>query len=574
VSFLVVTLTLTAVAAMWGFLYESTPSGDSCWIVRPYTKGTYKKDKGLWYKGLAGTDLDLAQEDSADFESLHILYVLAIFASALGLVLAVNMWWKRTRKTRESYLMALIAYFVANYLVNWLTHVMFVRNRCGDHNVQYIHHQGYYAPRPTVGWIETSDGGAKWTKAIYLVMVFNGSFLTQNLLELVLLQKAWIAERYGGGKQRSILFRPSCARVVIYGMLICNLIAFPVSIILFRGMMDTGVEALGGEDTGEIITIIFAVIAVVYVIVHVYISVVLISLFLSPLRSVRDRWTLRKVAACTFIAILSTLFCYGNMALMLINAFKLLPVDSVINDLCLIMVSISDVLRDGNEEEERYMEAGLEPKTVEKAGLDNETIEKAFDKTGSNELQKQAAKQVAPAAGQMVASDDPSREKSWSEKASAKFSNAMSGKSYASLDDVPDEQGDFRTADSKKKGNFSQRNTDQSFGGRGTANSAANALGINSGEPGKPGATKFGQLAASGSIGSMKFSGRRSNKSYSSFDDNIAEASHPNAGKYLESSHIVKAMQDLPKEDRLNLARQAAAEDARDVAGGLGTSSI
>lgn len=322
----------------------------------------------MWYKGLPGTDYRLAWEDDADFNILYLLYVAAMAASAAGLL----MFTKRLQTeawqsgSSRSYTMTLVVYFIANFIVNVVVQITFVRNRCNDHNVLSLLPNDAIPQTamilPHEGWTDASTGMAKFSKALYLSMIFAGGFLTNTILQYALLKKVSLM---GGSTALKRSLR--CARIANIVLLLLNLVAMPLSFFIFIRMMDDGVGAVGGVDSGEVLTTLFNVGAFVFVALHVFISVVLMIAFKDISSKMGEAWAgTTKLLICAGCLIGSTLLCYGNMGLMLTNAYMLIPLDSVINDICIILLSIGETadrfIKLGFAAEKDFEEPSQEPK--------------------------------------------------------------------------------------------------------------------------------------------------------------------------------------------------------------------
>lgn len=369
-------LVITLLASFWGLFYTGTPSGDTCWAIRSWEFGAFREDQKTWYEGLPGTDTRLAWEDDADFSLLYLLHVAAITASAVGLLwstgrLQTQAWQSGALR---SYTVSLVLYFFVNFVVNSVVQISFVRNRCNDHNIlrflpdQDIPRTTLYLPHE--GWSDASTSMARFSKALYLSMLFAGSFLTNTILQRTLLKKVSLM----GGSQR-------CERSLIFAvvsnliLLVISGLAVPVSLGMFVLLMEDGVAAVGGTDTGETLTLLFNLIAGVFVLLHVLISIVLMVAFRDIAIEHDEHWAgTVKLLTCAGLLIGSTFLCYGNMALMLTNAYMLLPLDSVINDICIILLSLSDtteyfkmLLSSGLEERKKPVQfdpsASVDPKS-------------------------------------------------------------------------------------------------------------------------------------------------------------------------------------------------------------------
>jgi hypothetical protein len=68
----------------------------------------------------------------------------------------------------------------------------------------------------------------------------------------------------------------------------------------------------------------------------------LIRVFVTVLRNFsKQPVAIGKVLLCTIVAIVSTFLVYGNMAAMLVNAYVMLPVDCLTNQICMIVLNFT-----------------------------------------------------------------------------------------------------------------------------------------------------------------------------------------------------------------------------------------
>jgi hypothetical protein len=266
-------------------------------------------------------------------------------AGAVGLVLSVNLWREKVSrdlrgKHTQAYIGAMIAYFAAGLIMNMITQVCFVRNRCQDHNLNFVNYAKYdarYRPRDDDGWLDVSTSSSKWAKSLYLTMNFTGGFLANSLMELALLRRIIVMEG-----TESFASHIKIVKWLIYCMLVMNLLALPLTLFFYLKMMDEGVDAIGGVESGDTITAAFNVVAVIYAALHIYISLVLIRVFVTIMRNFSEHpRAIAKVMLCTMCAIVSTFLVYGNMAAMLVNAYVMLPMDCLINQICMIILNFT-----------------------------------------------------------------------------------------------------------------------------------------------------------------------------------------------------------------------------------------
>ena len=111
------------------FFGVPAPTAEHCWIAEPF-----RSEDGFFGYPLESND---------NFVLLFVLYVLANAVSSLGVFMSGRICVKLARAgdyragRYRQYLRSLLAYFVAQLIVNFAIAVSFVDNRCGYHNVDH-----------------------------------------------------------------------------------------------------------------------------------------------------------------------------------------------------------------------------------------------------------------------------------------------------------------------------------------------------------------------------------------------------------------------------------------------------
>ena len=114
------------------FFLVPLPTAQHCWVVNPGSP-----HHGSAFFGYGGL------ENDHTFGVLYLLYALATAVSAFGVFLSGRMYITLLRtgdyraKRYRTYLRALVAYFVAQMIINFGVAVSYVDNRCGYHNVDH-----------------------------------------------------------------------------------------------------------------------------------------------------------------------------------------------------------------------------------------------------------------------------------------------------------------------------------------------------------------------------------------------------------------------------------------------------
>ena len=116
------------------------PTAEHCWIAEPF-----RSEDGFFGYPLESND---------NFVLLFVLYVLANAVSSLGVFMSGRICVKLARAgdyragRYRQYLRSLLAYFVAQLIVNFAIAVSFVDNRCGYHNVDHRGTCSFYGGGP------------------------------------------------------------------------------------------------------------------------------------------------------------------------------------------------------------------------------------------------------------------------------------------------------------------------------------------------------------------------------------------------------------------------------------------
>jgi len=434
---------------LWPFFYVPAPTSEHCWIVPPGVT----TEVGV---GLQSTlHLDYAAENDGNFVALYVWYVLAVTASAVGCGFSFRLLsrllalgdYSVQQARYNSYVRVLCIYFGLQLLINFLTCVTFVENRCHFHNVDMSRYDdtkcsseggnhehdccasrewgeyatcrdGYtpfpaeppasdcrYTCMPPPNMTATlppvysaSAAGSYFVRILYLLGPLPGGVLTNMVLELVLVRKARMIEGVA-----------SCARFLTnVGRLIMAQLAFMLifmcvySWIVASVVVDTGAATgspldtdhdgvvSGEEEWSTQGQVALSLLGAVHTLISIALCAVFVFLLLTMVNKQRARafptsatasaessgtaavlapavghavaqavaappsgsldestvLVVRRVAACTLLAVASTLLCYGNFVACAVNWYVMLAVDSIINDLALLYVAYTGEVDD------------------------------------------------------------------------------------------------------------------------------------------------------------------------------------------------------------------------------------
>lgn len=324
-------------AAFWGFHYGSV-DGDNCWVVSPfYTRENIIIRNDHIYTGLPGSDKRIGTESDDTFVTQYVLYVLAVACSVLGLVLACRLWVRMhnyqgyTGVKYRLYTTGLCGYFCCALVVNFWTSIAFTEYRCRYHNIQ------------TEDNLRVATSGGEWAKIWFCTGNFWGGFFRVLVMELVLL---WKAAMIQNEIRSSRLYR--IVRIVVLAQIALFLVFLPLQVWMWKELMVGGFEGVFGKHVAVLNLGRFG--AALFSLVHVASSVGLVYLFVRPLMWPDDLdkegQTLKFGVVCrvvflAVVAITSTFVCYINMAGGFANSYIFLVVDSIVNDVCMVLVSFS-----------------------------------------------------------------------------------------------------------------------------------------------------------------------------------------------------------------------------------------
>jgi len=270
---------------LWPFFYVAAPTSTNCWIVPP----GHTTEIGV---GLQSTLLtEFAPESDANFGPLYTWYIFATAASAVGAAFSFSLYQKilsvgqygSGQQKYNAYVRALCAYFAIQLLINFITCIAFIENRCHFHNIDMSRYDdtkctsggggtmrdccasnewhesatcsdGYtpfpaqppasdcrYTCLPPPGANVTlpdvysaSTAGSYFVRIMYLMTPVPGGVLTNMILELVLTRKARMLEgvascaRFLRGMGRLVVVQLLCmlAFIIFYGFVVSSVVVY------------------------------------------------------------------------------------------------------------------------------------------------------------------------------------------------------------------------------------------------------------------------------------------------------------------------------------------------------------
>ena len=365
--------------------YEDTQGGGGRWACDDVRGCRWRRDFVVALPGLPPPMSWWAQDE--DFATLYALYLLAVAASAFGVAASILIR-KELRRSAEdaastpfrAYLKALVTYFVIQLFTNLAVFLGFTTWRCEHHNVQTT--RAYDCdcenPNPTVaaivggawewmsgfrGWCAGDQGsfsrhwgliyrdeetpeGAAHSYATYILGISMG-ILTNIVLELVLVCRVHLLGGVPGGPS------PRTLKVLRYAVW-CQLVPLAVFIpVNYWAQYDLAKRFLRSHDQGNAYgKAIYASASVIAVVgcVHVAVSTYLCYAFLRPLwhadrlgaADPAMRAQMLRVLIATVVAVVSTLVCYINPLVGIAHPWIFFALDSIINDLCLAILVLTD----------------------------------------------------------------------------------------------------------------------------------------------------------------------------------------------------------------------------------------
>lgn len=233
--------------------------------------------------------------------------------------------------------------------MNFTNIICYAEFRCHYHNIDAVQDNGVQRSEST--------SLSKWTKALYMTANFAGGIFTNVLLELVLLIRAQMMTRPSGGISSCI----KCLKRFIIVQLVVFFFFTGWAAYSFHRLIDKEVlgviggitkdSHIGDAKEGGNRSQQFSLFAGFCGVIHVWTSIVLVTIFTCSWcyadvpeehTAMERRRALHKATCASMVAVASTLVCYGNIGMPYANAYHLLALDSIVNDLCLAFVSFSD----------------------------------------------------------------------------------------------------------------------------------------------------------------------------------------------------------------------------------------
>lgn len=342
------TLGCLGLALVWPVFTGKFPTPRSCWVITSY-QGAWENDH--WMLGMPGGPPDRAWEDDENFVGLYFLYYLALLTSAAGVLLEAKQRRDAGPNAKEfneqywRYLGSLAWYFFAQLVINFIAMVGFIENRCRYHNE-------WLAERDGSAYIYRGSAAAAWAKILLMWSTMAGGVATNVLLELVLLRRAQMMRGFDGAaahcRARFLI------RLITFEIFFVVVVLLPLSLFIWDKTVYGGPTAVfdmngdGDIQEDEDPTVAVGLMMSAFGLVHVVVTIMLCALFAGLLgrQASGERWggdphtlMFRTVFVSTCVALLSTFVCYVNFYATFLNWFVALALDSIINDLCLMIVA-------------------------------------------------------------------------------------------------------------------------------------------------------------------------------------------------------------------------------------------
>jgi hypothetical protein len=354
----------------------------ACWIVPPHGHGS-RMETNLAYTGF---DPQIAPEGMADFDRLLLANFLAVLTSSCAFAVSV---WLKIKTTSfasaysldlyKTYTTHLMIYFGVSVFTNLACAMSFMVYRCVFHNL-------------------VSEGpGGKWTKLLYLMAAVFSSLLTNGVMDRLLLarinmfnfqiERSEEQARKETRWKRLAMIAVSAALLLLVLCLLTMLLlpdafltlvstAGLAGLVLLVGLLvlarlwvrdnlgratatqivmclllavsgllvSLTLNAMGGDgQAGSGLLLIVALYrggGFAFAMLHLLISLSLVQVLLAIAKTEQHGQS-RTLIVFTVIGVSSTVIVYLNWVLGFMNLYFLMPIDSVLNDLCLAVVSFS-----------------------------------------------------------------------------------------------------------------------------------------------------------------------------------------------------------------------------------------
>jgi hypothetical protein len=261
----------------------------------------------------------------ADFDRVLLANFFAVFMSSCAFAVSVKL--KITTASSpstvylenyQSYTTHLLIYYGASVVINLTGALCFMVYRCVFHNL-----------------VSNGPGGMV-AKIVYLIAVIFSGLITNGIMDRILLARVRMLYLEHDEKDARTLG--------------CLDLATKVQIVLCVLLMASGLFTItylissGGAGRTGITLIMLGVLyrggGLVLAMLHLFISVRLVALLLAIAKT-EQQGQAKTLIAFTLLAVSSTVIVYLNWILGFINLYFLMPIDSVVNDLCLALVSLS-----------------------------------------------------------------------------------------------------------------------------------------------------------------------------------------------------------------------------------------
>jgi hypothetical protein len=324
----------------WEYCNPKVPH--ACYVLPPHGHGSMSGDN-LGYPGLEvllGSRISLgsAWESNTDFDRILLANFAAVVSSSVGI--AITSYVKYTLgdiavayelASYKEYVRSLQTYFGAAVVVNVFATSSFMINRCVYHNQAAL------------------GVGGIMNKFVYIGSTIFSALFTNALMDRLLFMRAKMLspERFDNmGRVLKILgtvIKVQTITTVLVSLVgsILTLYAISLGKQLYLHLEDAPASTASFmfllAASGWLVLVLFAM--------HGIISVTLVWLLIR-VAILEQHGDSRLLIICTTVALTTTAVVYLDWVYSFINLYFLMPVDSVVNDLCLTGMSFSNPSRD------------------------------------------------------------------------------------------------------------------------------------------------------------------------------------------------------------------------------------
>jgi hypothetical protein len=272
-----------------------------------------------------GFDPYVAPEGMADFDRVLLSNFLAVLMSSCAFAVSIRLKMATTSfaenyalERYQQYTTYLLIYFGLSVVINLAGALSFMVYRCVYHNLVS------YGP------------GGMYTKLVYITSAIFSSLITNGIMDRLLLTRVRMLHIERNEKEAASL---KCLDRATWVQIAMCLLLMGSGVFVLLTLIGRGGDGQSGSGL-LMLVVLYRGAGFTFAMLHLFISVSIVRLLLRIAKS-EQQGEARTLIAFTVLGVSSTVLVYLNWIVGFVNLYFLMPIDSVINDLCLAMVSFS-----------------------------------------------------------------------------------------------------------------------------------------------------------------------------------------------------------------------------------------